>query len=232
MKRYFPITVIIIAIAILVCIFAIWKLHASAPSAPTIDDGTSGNYGLFIDNLDSGYFSTTDANVKKIVQAYLTQPEAKRDSDKYGSSLVFYYTKDVFIAEGLFSPTDRNSLSGFAMYDMKAGQQISSCIIYSQAGLYKDNDLLLSVSYEDNGASMKFGACLYERGALNFTFIDLSSKLAANEILFNDPAGRNLKANIKDIDTQKKTFAVDVYDTTKKDGGGNYAYKRSIEVSY
>lgn len=222
----------IVVVAIVLGIFSVWKLNTSTPGAPSIDDSTSGNYGLFIDNLDSGYFSTTDANVKKIVQAYLTKPDAKTDSDKYGYSLVYYYNKDVFITEELFSPTDRNSVSGFAMYDMKTGKPISNCLIYAQAGLYKDTDLLLSVSYKDNGVSMKFGACLYERGTPNFAFIDLTSKLGANETLFSDPAGRNLHANIKDVDTQKKIFAVDVYDTTKKDAAGNYAYKRSIEVSY
>ena len=166
------------------------------------------------------------------MQAYLTQPEAKRDSDKYGSSLVFYYTKDVFTKAELFSSTDRNSVSAFVMYDMKTGKPMNGCLIYAQAGLYKDTDLLLSASFTNNGVDMKQGACFYERGMPNFTFIDLSSKLGANETLFNDPAGRNLKANIKDVDTHKKTFAVDVYDTTKKDGNGNYAYKRSIEVFY
>jgi len=221
----------VIILAILVCGFAVWKLHAPSSDTLTIDTG-SGNYGLFIDNLDSGYFSTTDANVKKIVQAYLTNQDTKTDSDKYGYSLVYYYTQDAFIVERLFSSTDRNSVSEFTMYDMKTGKAASDCFIYAHAGLYKDADLLLSASYKDNGVDMKQGACLYERGAPNFTFIDLTSKLATDETLFNDPAGQNLHANTKNVDAQKKTFVVDVYDTTKKDGDGNYAYKRSVAVSY
>lgn len=226
----------VVIIALLACGFAVWKLH-SAPETSTLPstltiDANSGNYGLFINSQDNGYFSTTDANVKKVVQAYLIKPEAKTDSDKYGSSLVFYYTKDVFIKAELFSSTDRNSISGFTMHDMKSGKQISPCYIFPQAGLYKDNDLLLSVSYTEPVPGAKNGVCFYERGASNFTFIDLTSKLSTDEILFSDPTGQSLKANIKDIDTKKKTFAVDVYDTTKKDRSGNYIYKRSIEISY
>jgi hypothetical protein len=219
---------VIICLVALTCTFVVWKLHIYTPGSLTITT-TAGNYGLFIDNLDSGYFSTTDANVKKIIQAYLTNQDAKTDSDKYGYSLVYYYTNNVFITEGLFSPTDRNSVSAFVMYDMKTGKPISECNILAKAGLYKDADLLLSVSYLDNG---KQGACLYERGTPNFTFIDLTSKLSSTEILFNDPAGRNLHADIKGVDTQKKTFAMGVYDTTKKDADGNYAYKRSLTISY
>lgn len=222
----------VIILAILVCGFAVWKLHTPSSGPLTIDTG-SGNYGLYIDNLDSGYFSTTDTNVKKIVQAYLTNPNAKTDADRYGNSLVFYYNKNVFVTAELFSATDRNSVSAFVMHDIKTGKQMFGCLIYPRAGFYKDADLLLSASFTDNGVDMKQGACLYERGAPDFTFIDLTSKLGVNEALFNDPAGRNLHAEIKNVDTQKKTFAIDVYDTTKKDGDGNYAYKRSIEeISY
>ena len=218
----------VVVLAIVLCVFAVWKSHNRNSLSVT----NGGNYGLFIDNLDSGYFSTTDANVKKIVQAYLTKPEAKTDSDKYGSSLVFYYNNDVFITTELFSPTDRNSISAFVMHDMKTGKPIFNCIIYARSGLYKDADLLLSVSFIDNGVTPKFGACLYQRGAVNFSFIDLTPKLSAMETLFSDPTGRDLKAGIKNVDTQKKTFSVDVYDTSKKDQSGNYVYKRSLEVSY
>jgi hypothetical protein len=210
---------------------ALWGLRLmTPPAAPTID-ASSGNYGLFIDNLDSGYFSTTDPNVKNIVLAYLAKPEAKTDSDKYGGSLVFYYTKNAFIREELVSSTDRDSVSAFTMYDMKTGKPISDCSIYAHAGLYKDSDLLLSASFSD-GASPKNGVCFYQRGAPNFTFIDLTSRLASTETLFNDPSGRNLNASIRDVDTQGKTFTIAVYDTTRKDADGNYAYTRGIEVAY
>lgn len=221
----------IIVLAVLAGVFAVWKLHTSAPGAPAIDDGTSGNYGLFIDNLDSGYFSTTDANVKKIVEAYLTKPEAKTDSDKYGNSLVFYYNKDVFVTAELSSATDRNSVTAFVMHDMKTGKPMFDCLIYSQAGLYKDTDLLLSASYTDNGVDMKQGVCFYNRGAPNFTFVDLTPQLAKNETLFDDPAGRNLHASLRKVDNDQSVI-VDVYDTSKVDVKGNYAYKRSVKVGY
>lgn len=194
---------------------------------------TTGNYGVFIDNIDSGYFSTTDENVKKIVRAYLTKPEAKTDSDKYDSSLVFYYTKNVFIAAELYSSTDRSSVSAFIMHDMKTGKPIADCNILAQAGLYKDNDLLLSATYKDNGIQ---GVCLYERGTPNFKFIDLTPQLSSTETLFADPAGQDLRAMINHVDEQKRTFLIDVYDNTIKNASGavvpGYKYKRSIEVSY
>ncbi len=226
---------IIAAVAAVAVIgFAMYSRHR-APNMLTIDT-RSGNYELFIDNEDNEYFSTKDANVKNIIKTYLTKqkeyPYGLTDAQNYGSTLVYYYTRDVFIAAGVGDWRDRNSPLGFSLYNMKTGQQISSCVIYSQAGFYKNNDLLLSVSYIDNGTVMKYGACLYQRRSANFTFIDLTSKLGANETLFNDPAGRSLKATIKDVDTQKKTFVVDVNDMTKKDADGNYVYKRSIKVSY
>ncbi|MBV9349331.1 MAG: hypothetical protein JO026_01120 [Patescibacteria group bacterium] len=166
------------------------------------------------------------------MQAYLTNPDAKTDADKYGQSLVFYYTKDAFIKERLYSSTDRNSVSAFTMHDMKTGKEISECVILPPAGLYKDSDLLLSVSYVDTGTAMKDGVCLYQRSDPNFRFIDLTSKLTANETLFNDPAGRDLKATITNVDTARKTFDVAVYDMTKKSADSSYAYKRSITVAY
>jgi hypothetical protein len=222
---------VLAVVALVACALAVWQ-RQSSHGAPMINDSASGNYGLFIDNLDSGYFSTTDQNVKRIVQAYLTDPNAKTDSDKYGYSLVFYYTKEVFIAEGLFSPTDRDSVSGFSMRDMRTGKEIGECDIYAQAGLYKDSDLLVSVSYVGEPPYAKTGVCLYERGTPNFTFIDLASKLSSGETLFSDPTGQNLRASMKKVDTQKKAFAVSVYDTAKKGPNGDYAYKRSIEAFF
>ncbi len=154
------------------------------------------------------------------------------DAQRFGYSIIYYYDKDAFIAGSLGDWRDINSLSGFTLYDMKTGKQISPCAIYAQAGLYEEGDLLLSVSYTGEAPYAKNGVCLYERGAPNFTFIDLTSKLGANETLFSDPTGQGLWAHIRNVDSRKGMFAVDVYDTTKTDAEGKYAYKRSIAVSY
>lgn len=208
--------------------------RTSAPSSavPLTVDTKSGNYGLFIDNTDNDYFSTKDANVKGIINAYLTNPAQiadPTDAQKYGSSLIYYYDSNAFIAAEKSDAANNASVTAFTMRNIKTGQRINDCNIYTSAGLYKDSDLLLSVSSEDNG---KFGVCMYKRGDPNFSFIDLSSQLSSTETLFSDPAGQNLKAGIKNVDTQKKTFSVDVYDTSKKDANGAYVYKRSLEVSY
>lgn len=233
--------VIIVAVAILICAFAVWKLHTlpgvSTPNSLNITT-TAGNYGLFIDNQDNEYFSTHDANVRNIIEKYIVPQYigAKTDAEKYGQSLIYYYTKDNFIAANLYNWADQSNINAFTMYDMKTGKPISECNILARAGMYKDSDILLSASYIDNGTSMKLGACLYERGAPNFKFIDLTPQLSSTETLFADPAGQDLRAMITHIDKEKRTFLVDVYDNTIKDASGavvpGYKYKRSIEVSY
>ena len=234
-KQFYPGRAIgfVVVLAIVFGVFAVWKLYTSSPSPLSITT-TTGNDGLFIDNQDNNYFSTKDANVRNIIKTYLSKekdyPYEITDAQNYGLSLVYFYNQDVFIAAEKHS--FEGGITAFVMHDMKTGQKISDCIIFANAGLYKDTDLLLSVSFIDNGVSPKFGACLYERGAPNFTFIDLTPKLSATETFFSDPAGRDLKANIQDVDTQKKTFTVDVYDTGKKDQAGNYVFRRSLEVSY
>lgn len=234
---------ILISIAVIIVIVAIvyfaFGKQVNAPDTLSEDTGTlmvdsnSGNYGLFIDNQDNNYFSTTDANVRKIIETHLAgqyQPNATTDTEKYGYSVVYFYNKDIFIAGEKHSPD--GAVTAFVSHDLKTGEKIGDCTIFANAGLYKDNDLLLSVTYKDNGVDMQQGACLYERGESNFKFIDLSSKLSESESLFSDPAGQNLKAVIKNIDTLKKTFAVEVYDTATKDVSGNYASKKLLEVSY
>lgn len=229
------ILIVIVCLAGLGCSWAVWKSHTPAPSALNITT-TAGNYGLFIDNQDNEYFATKDANVRNIIKTYLTRgkdyPYELTDAEKYGERLVYYYTKENFMVAELYYWANINNIDVFSMYDTKTGQQISECSIYAQAGLYKDSDFLLSASSMDVPPNAKEGACLYERGAPNFTFIDLSSKLGATETLFSDPTGQTLKANVRNVDTQNKTFTVDVYDTINKDASGNYAYKRSIEISY
>ena len=191
---------------------------------------------MFIDNDDNVYFSTQDANVRNIIKTYLTEqknyPYEITDAENYGRSLVFYYTKDVFIWASRSDWADRNSLTSFSMRDMKTGEDIGDCGIYKEAGLYKDENLLLSATIIDTGYDIKQGVCLYERGAPNFTYVDLTPELVSSETLFNDPEGRNLRANIKDVNVDKRTLVVDVYDEEKKDAEGNHPYKRSIEVSY
>jgi hypothetical protein len=197
---------------------------------------TAGNYGLFIDNDDNAYFSTQDDNVRNIIRTHLTEQEKYpyeiTDAWNYGHALVYYYTKDGFIAAQRDDWADRNSLSSFAMHDMKTGEQISDCSIFAEAGLYRDSDLLLSATYTDHGNVMRAGACLYERGAPNFTFIDLTSELGPTESLFDDPDGRDLRAAVKGVNTNERTFVVDVYDEGKRDLEGRHPYKRSMEVSY
>lgn len=226
------ILVAVVVLAVLACAFAIWKLHTPA-SAPLSITTTTGNYGLFINNQDNEYFSTHDANVRNIIKAYLSDLyiNPKTDAEKYGNKLVYYYTKDNFIVAGLYYWANLNNIDAFAMYDMKTGKPMSSCLIYAQAGLYRDPDLLLSASFTDNGVDMKQGVCFYNRGAPNFTFVDLTPQLAKNETLFDDPAGRNLHASLRKVDNDQSVI-VDVYDTSKVDVKGNYAYKRIIKVGY
>ena len=227
----------VVVVAIVLCVFAVWKLQTSTPGSLNITT-TTGNYGLFIDNQDNEYFATHDANVRNIIKTYPSDlyPNAKTDAEKYGSKLVYYYTKENFIAAELYNWSELNNINAFTMYEMKTGKPISECNILGRAGLYKDSDLLISATYIDNGTSMKQGACLYERGTTNFKFIDLTSQLSSTETLFIDPAGQDLRAMIRDVDKQKRTFLVDVYDNTIKDASGTqvfgYKYKRSIEVSY
>lgn len=226
-KKY---TIVIVCLALLVCAFAAWKLHSPAATSLNITT-TTGNYGLFIDNQDNEYFSTQDANVRNIIQTYIAPQylNAKTDAMKYGNSLIYYYTKDNFIAAGLYNWSDLNNISGFSMFDAKTGKLMSECDILGAAGLYKDADFLISVSYKDNGIQ---GICFYDRGAPNFTFVDLTPQLAKDETLFDDPMGRNLHASLRNVDTHDQSVLVDVYDTTKRDAKGNYAYKRSIKVGY
>ncbi len=235
-------------VAIFVCGFLVGKLQKEPPAISTVTpealsiDRNTGNYGLFINNGDNNYFSTHDANVRNIIEAYLANHEDRHPdgypdptaADIYGRSLVYYFTDDVFIEA--WKNTWDGAVVAYELRDIQSGQIVSDCVIYAESGLYKDEDVLLSVSYTGSFLNYppdaKPGVCLYERGAPNFTFIDLSSKLTSTETLFNDVMGQILTASIKDVDTQKRTFAVDVYDTTKTDVDGNYAYKRSIEVSY
>lgn len=230
-----------IAVIIIIAAFAYFAFgrQASTPDSLTEDtstltiDNNLGNYGLFIDNQDNSYFSTKDANVKKIIETHLAgqyQPNATTDAEKYGYSVVYFYNKDIFIAGEKHSPD--GLVTAFVSHELKTGEKIGDCTIFANAGLYKDNDLLLSVTYKDNGVDMEQGACLYQRGESNFKFIDLSSKLSESETLFSDPLGQSLAAYIRNVDTQEKTFEVDVYDTGNKDAEGNYVFKRSIEVSY
>lgn len=214
--------------------------NVSAPTPPPAEPSAlkittaAGNYGLFIDNDDNAYFSTHDPIVRNIIETYLAEKEYPYDTDAemYGNALVYYYTKDRFIAAWRHDWADRNSLSSFAMHDVKTGEWISDCTIFRDAGLYRDSDLLLSVTHIDDGNTVRKGACLYERGASNFVFIDLTSKLLPTEDLFNDPTGGRLKAAIREVDTNARTFVVDVFDTEREDAEGGYARKRSIEVSY
>lgn len=224
----------VVVLAVLACAFAIWKLHTPASTSLSITT-TTGNYGLFIDNQDSEYFSTHDANVRNIIKTYLTRgkdyPYEIPDAEKYGETLVYYYTKENFIVAGLYYWANLNNIDAFTMYGTKTGKPMNSCLIYAQAGLYKDPDLLLSASFTDNGVDMKQGVCFYNRGAPNFTFVDLTPQLAQNETLFDDSAGRNLHASLRKVDNDQSVI-VDVYDTSKVDVKGNYVYKRSIKVGY
>lgn len=218
-------------LVVLACIFVVWKLHSPAATNLNITT-TAGNYGLFIDNQDNEYFSTHDANVRNIIQTYLTRgkdyPYELMDAEKYGNTLVYYYTKENFIVAGLYYWANLNNIDAFTLYNTKTGKPISECNILAQAGLYKDSDLLLSVSHKDNGVQ---GVCFYNRGAPNFTFVDLTPQLAKNETLFDDPMGRNLHASLRKVDNDQ-SIIVDVYDTSKVEVKGNYAYKRSIKVGY
>lgn len=237
-NRKFVIIVALVFIAV-VGYFAYERF--SDPSTPNgstkalIINTNSGNYEQFIDTTDSDYFSTKDENVKNIIKTHLAKqkeyPYKITDTQNYGYTQVYYYTKDSFIVGGKIDPANIN-VAGYDMYDMKTGQKINECAIYTNAGFYRDKDLLLSVSFKDNGVDIKYGACLYKRGNVNFAFLDVSSKLDQTETIFSDPAGQNLKAVIKNVNTQNKTFVVDVYDTTKKGLDNNYIYKRSVEVSY
>lgn len=208
--------------------------NAPNPIGKIVIDNSSGNYGRFIEGEDNNYFATRDANVRNIIRTYLTNPTGftdPTDAQKYGFTLIYYYNKDNFIVAEKTDPVS-NVIMGFTMYNMKTGQQISNCAIIPNAGLYKNNDLLLSASFIGVAPYTKQGICLYERGTPNFTFIDLSSKLSSTETIFNDSTGRSLNATIKNVDTQNKTLVVYVYNTTKKDADGNYAYKRSMKISY
>lgn len=230
------ILIAIVVLAALACGIGVWKLHNQTPATSRALNitTTTGNYGLFIDNQDSEYFATQDANVRNIINAYLAglYLNPRSEAEKYGNNLVYYYTKDNFIVGGLSYWANINDIQSFVMYDMKTGQPISPCYIYGQAGLYKDANLLLSVSHTEQEPDAKNGICFYVRGAPNFNFIDLTPQLGANETLFKDPTGQSLAATVKDVDTKNQTFSVEVYDTTKKGADGNYAYKRSIELSF
>lgn len=104
--------------------------------------------------------------------------------------------------------------------------------VWLVAGRHRDSNTLLSATYRDTGARTEYGACLYERGLPNVTFIDLTGRLSGTETLFSDPKGQDLRASITDVDTEGRSFVVDVYDTTKKESEDRYTRTRSIEVSY
>ncbi len=218
--------------------FAVYRSHISSPSSSTdslrIDTKTN-NYAKFIDNANNSYFSTSDVNVKNIIKTYLAKqkdiPNKISDEQNYGYAVVYYYTNDVFIVGEKYDPANQNA-AAYDMHDMKNGQQISSCAIARDAGMYKDNDLLLSVSFTDKRGEMKHGVCVYNRGESNFKFVDLSSKLTSSESIFSDPSGQSRNASIKNLNTQNKTLFVSVYDKTKKSSDGNYVFKRNMEVAY
>ncbi|HFC10822.1 MAG TPA: hypothetical protein ENJ75_01340 [Candidatus Kaiserbacteria bacterium] len=195
----------------------------------------TGHYGQFIKYGDNNYLSTHDVNVKKIIRTYFTNPFGitnPTEAQKYGYTLIYYYNKSAFIMANLYYWENIHNIASFAMYSMKTGKQISNCTIYSEAGLYKKGNLLLSVSSTGSTTSVKTGICFYERGAPNFTFIDLSPRLSKTETFFSDATGHTLKAVTKNVDTKNKTLDVNVYDTTKKDASGNFAFKRTMKVSY
>lgn len=193
---------------------------------------TTGNYGLFIDNQDNNYFSTSDLNVRNIVKTHLAKgedyPYEITDAERYGHKLVFYYTKDVFVV------AEKNSwdapVVAFAMNSMKTGEKISVCSIFAEAGLYKSEDILVSASFLNNGDTQ--GVCLYERGEANFAFINLDAELSPTETFFNDPTGQRLSAGIKNVDINKNTLLLDVYDRSRVGRDGNYAHNRILKVIY
>lgn len=231
--------IILIILIVLIAGVAYWITRnittvPAMPSAKVTIDSNSANYGRFIDNTDNWYFSTRDANVKKIIEIHLSNSHGftdPTDAQKYGSYVVYYYDKNSFIVGEKTDPLS-DTPTAYVMRDIKNGQKIGDCIIFREAGLYKSEDALISVSFVDEGVVVKQGVCFYELGAERFTFIDMTPQLGETETLFTDPAGRDLNAVTKNVDTQKKTLTVDVFDKGSRNASGAYVYKRSIEISY
>lgn len=189
---------------------------------------TSGNYGRFIDNIDNSYFSTQDSNVKSLIETYLVWTPGKTDAEKYGRSLVYYYDTSRFIEAQKVMPNDDSSVSSYVLRNIQNGEIVPGCVIYKDSGLYKGENILLSISFLNE----KQGICIYEKGSSNFNFVDLSSKLAGNETLFKDPAGQLMTASITNVDTKKRIISIGVYSKDKKDSQGNYSISKNINVSF
>lgn len=87
MKKYFPITVIIIAVAILACVFAVWKLKFFTPATPPVDqtalaqlqDDMQGVTPHFIETGDDNRrtYTLAEQKIKDDVVAFFVagQPE-------------------------------------------------------------------------------------------------------------------------------------------------------------
>lgn len=193
---------------------------------------TTGNYGIFIDNIDNNYFSTHDSNVRDLIEAYLINKYGKTEAEKYGHSLIFYYDSFRFIEAQKRMPNNNESISAYVLYDTQTGKRVPGCAIIKDAGFYKDESILLSGSFLDSMSEIKEGICYYERGFSYFKFVDISSKVNPNETIFKDPAGQMLTASLANIDIKNRTLTVSVYNKSKKDSSGNYLFSRNISLSF
>ncbi len=233
--------IILVCIIVLAVLISLYYFKSKNPSVPPTGntgitvDKNSINYGAFITGEDNSYFLTKDNTVKSIITKYLAKQASSQvaDTEKYGYSLVYYYDNEKFIEAQKTYSTDDKSINSFILKDIKTGQYVNnSCIIFAKTGSYRDSSILMSGSSRTVGASGQEGVCIYEKGAANTTFIDLSSKLLATETIFKDPSGQNISTTIKNVDTNKRTFEIDVFSTVKKDSNGNNIYVKSLQLSY
>lgn len=62
MKKYFPITVIIVAVVILVCVFAIWKLHPTTPTTSPVNQAVLAQLQSDMQGVTPHFIETGDDN--------------------------------------------------------------------------------------------------------------------------------------------------------------------------
>lgn len=134
---------------------------------------------------DSNYYATTDKNVKYIFESFVSKivPNNLPIERKYLQNYVLYYDENNYLLA-----SDGAVYSTYSLHNINNGEKINSdCYINTAEGYTSNNNMYISAYPVHNTEDYsKQSLCVFRLGQNNFSYIDLSRDLKADETFIKD----------------------------------------------
>lgn len=198
-------------------------------NSPFIINKKSNNFNKILGEKDRKYTTTSDANVKGLIERYLRLDFIgnKRilGDDRFENSSIIYYNDFIFLAgKGGF-------IGELSLY--VTDQEIKSeCKLFGIESIKTSSSIIASGYPQQENINQEKGFCIFDKeNPAILKYLNLTSKLKENETFVK---GSEAYQNIYSysIDEVKREITAKVFDKNKKDDVGYSEYVRDITFKY